>query len=291
MTDLAILASSLLRATARARSLKDSTLIVKLGGSAMEDPTAFAGTLDSIAALHRLGLKLVLVHGGGKPIDRAMAAAGLEPKKVLGRRYTDEATLAVVVRVLKDNINRDLVEKLRARGVPAQARHSGELQVVMGRLLMLPGIDLQPVDLGFVGEPTYIDAIHLRVAFVDGFVPVVPSLALDDAGGWLNVNADTVASAIAGAMQADAAYFLTDTPGVLADRADPSSLYARLTIAECKELIANGVIDGGMIPKVEACFEALDAGAKRAVILDGRNPHSLLAEFVGDTVPGTEILS
>ena len=119
--------------------------------------------------------------------------------------------------------------------------------------------------------------------------PLMPSLALDADGGWLNVNADTAASAVAGALEADKTIFLTDTPGVLRDRADPASLIPKLTEAECRDLIAEGVIDGGMVPKVEACFDALAAGAKSALILDGRVPFSLLSVFLQDTGTGTEI--
>ncbi len=283
MTDLASLAAPLLHATARARSLNDAPLVIKLGGSAMEDPAATAGTLDSIAVLHQLGLPLILVHGGGKAIDRAMTEAGIEVRKVLGRRYTDPATLEVVCQVLWQ-ISQDLCAKLIERDV----RTSLE-QPITAERLMLPGIDLQPVDLGLVGRPTQIDVEKLNFLIEQSAVPVIASLGRQDKQN-LNINADTAASAVAGAMKAETVYFLTDTPGVLADRYDPASRYARLTVAECNELITSGVIDGGMIPKVEACFEALQAGAKRAVILDGRNPHSLLSEFVSDTVLGTEIL-
>ncbi|CAN5574036.1 acetylglutamate kinase [soil metagenome] len=282
MMDLAKSADILLRATARARAFHGKTFVIKLGGSAMEDPAATAGTLDAIAALHHLNLRLTLVHGGGKPIDRAMAAAGIEVKKVQGRRYTDEATMAVVLRVLNE-ITHDLCEQLKARGI----RSSWEIPIKAERLL-LPGNDLQPVDLGLVGQPVDIDFFKLQFLCENNYLPVIASLGRQD-GGYLNINADTAASAIAGAMKAEACLFLTDTPGVLKDRHDPASLLPRLTVAECKQLIADGVIDGGMIPKVEACFEALDAGAGKAVILDGRNPHSLLSLVLSDTLTGTEI--
>lgn len=284
MTELATLATPLLRATAKARTLANATLVIKLGGSAMEDPVATAGTLDSIAALHQLGLRTVILHGGGKPIDRAMAAEGIEVKKVQGRRYTDEATLQIVVAVLGE-IAEGLADELEKRGIAGFPMHDPEVMPVQGERLTLDG-----TDLGHVGQPTSINTVSLTDSMDGGMIPIIPSLALDRENNWLNVNADTVASAVAGYLQAGSVYFLTDTPGVLANRHDPASLHARLTVAQCKSLIASGVIEGGMIPKVEACFEALDAGAKRAVILDGRNPHSLLSEFVSDTVLGTEIL-
>jgi acetylglutamate kinase len=253
-------------------------VVVKLGGSAMEDPAATDACLQSVAVLHHLGVPVVLVHGGGKPIDRAMAAAGLTPKKVLGRRYTDGATLAIVVRVLHDVINADLVDRLGALGVPARPVSDA----LTGERLELQRPD-GSVDLGRVGRVNRVSPDLLAEG-----VPVVPSLARD-ADGWLNVNADTAASAVAGALKADKAVFLTDTPGVLRDRHEPGSLIPRLTEAECRGLIATGVIDGGMVPKVEACFEALAAGAKAALILDGRVPYSLLDVFLRDRFTGTEI--
>lgn len=284
MTDLAILAAPLLRATARARSLHEAPFVIKLGGSAMEDPAATEGTLDSIAALYQLGLKLILVHGGGKPIDRAMAEAGIKPVKVQGRRVTDDETLKLVVDVL-GKIAEDLVAKLESRGVPALAMSDVELMPIGAKRLSIDG-----ADLGHVGSPTAVDIDRVVGTMDSGMVPIIPSMALDDEQNWLNVNADTVASAVAGAIQAESAYFLTDTPGVLKDRNDPASLVTRLTVGECQQLIAAGVIEGGMIPKVAACFEAVGSGANRAVILDGRNPYSLLSEFISDVVSGTEIL-
>lgn len=260
-------------------------VVVKLGGSAMEDPAATAACLKSVAALNRFGVPLVLVHGGGKPIDRAMAEAGLVPKKVAGRRYTDDATLEIVVRVLKDQINTGLEAKLRALGADASAAPDA----LAGERLLLPGLDLQPIDLGRVGKVTAVDLAYLGRSLNAGAVPIVPSLARDIDGGWLNINADTAASAVAGALKSEQAIFLTDTPGVLRDRANPNSLFPKLTEPECRDLIASGVIDGGMVPKVEACFEALEAGAKSALILDGRVPYSLLDVFLKDTFTGTEI--
>jgi acetylglutamate kinase len=272
-------------AVARVGRYRGQTVVVKLGGSAMEDPAATKSCLRSVAALYQLGVVVVVVHGGGKPIDRAMAAAGLTPKKVAGRRYTDDETLAIVVRVLKDEINVEIVHELRNLGCKAipvsDALH--------GKRLQIPGADNQPIDLGRVGCVTEVDVPLLAGQSQRVGVPVIPSLTLADDGGWLNVNADTAASAVAGALQAAKAIFLTDTPGVLRERHDPQSLFPKLTESQCRELIASGTIDGGMVPKVEACFEALEAGAKAALILDGRVPFSLLNVFLHDTFTGTEI--
>jgi len=275
----------LLRIADRLRSLAGRAVIVKLGGSALESPEATRGMLDAVAALQTVGAKLILVHGGGKPIDRAMDAAGLTPVKIQGQRYTDDATLAIVVKVLHE-INGELVRELSSRGVLA----SGVLRYVFGRRLLLPGVDLAPVDLGRVGMVTSADSKLFQAQLLDAVIPVVPSLALDEAGDWLNVNADTMAAGLARAIDSESVLFLTDTPGVLRDRLDPGSRLARLTVDECRNLIADGVINGGMIPKVEACFEALEAGAARTAILDGRDVHSLLDDFLQPGSTGTEIV-
>ncbi len=278
--------TTLLLAATRIRAAQERAVVVKLGGSAMEVPAATRGMLDAVAALHTLGLKLILVHGGGKPIDRAMDAAGLKPVKIQGLRYTDDATLAIVVRVLHE-INAGLVSEFESR---RDIDVEGVLKGVSGTRLMLPGLDLQPVDLGRVGKVTKIDGALFRENLDSSFISIVPSLALDEAGEWLNVNADSVAAGIAREIDTDSVLFLTDTPGVLRDRNDPESRCRRLTVAECRALIGTGVVDGGMIPKVEACFEALEAGAARAVILDGRDIHSLLDDFLQPGSSGTEIV-
>ncbi len=277
---------TLLKIANRIRALEGRALVVKLGGSAMEVPAATRGMLDAVAALQTLGVKLILVHGGGKPIDRAMDAAGLKPLKIQGRRYTDDATLEIVVKVLRE-INASLVDRLAERGISAV----GILCGITGVRLLLPGLDLQPVDLGRVGTVVKVDRQRFHDHFQEGTLPVVPSLALDEIdGGWLNVNADSMVAGLAQEIECESVLFLTDTPGVLMDRDDTGSRRSRLTMDECRDLIGSGVIDGGMIPKVEACFEALDAGADRAVILDGRDTHSLLDDFLLPGSTGTEIV-
>jgi acetylglutamate kinase len=284
-------AQAVLLAAAKARALGGRPVVVKLGGSAIEDPEGTRGALECVAVLQQLGVRLVLVHGGGKAIDRAMTEAGIQPVKVQGRRYTDDATLAIVVRVLKQ-ISGDLADGIRRAGGRAYPFAAHDQFPMDGERLLLPSLDLQPADLGRVGRVTGVHrALFDKLAEPgDGFeLPVLASVATDAAGGLLNVNADTAASAVAGAVKAQAALFLSDIPGVLWDRTDPSSRFARLTEFQCKELITSGVIAGGMIPKVEACLDSLDAGAERAVILDGRDPHSLLHWFLGEPA-GTEIV-
>jgi acetylglutamate kinase len=233
------------------------------------------------------------VHGGGKAIDRAMARAGLEPLKIQGRRYTDATTLDIVVQVLLHEINEGIVRDIRRLGGRAVGLHSGSLQSLFGERLRLPGPDNKPVDLGFVGRVTRVDGPLIESFCAGGVVPVIPSVALDTAmdrpDGWLNVNADTAAAAIAAHLRAEKLVFLTNTPGILLDRSRPESLLPSLDAARCRELIERRIIDEGMIPKVEACLDSLRAGVRKTHMIDGRLRHSLLLEIYTDRGVGTEI--
>jgi len=283
-------ADVLIEALSYIRQFRDKLTVIKLGGSAMENPDALTATLQDVVFMETVGLRPVLVHGGGKPIDRAMAAAGLQPRKVLGRRYTDDETLAIVVRVLMDEINLDIERQIRKLGGRAVGPHRGSIDYLRGERLRLPGPDEEPVDLGRVGTVTQIDADLIRDFCAAGVVPVIPSLALDGDGQWLNVNADTAAAAVAAKLGAEKFVLLTDTPGILENRANPESLLRSLNTSQCQELIRRKVIDEGMIPKVEACLEALRGGVKKTHIVDGRNRHTLLLEIYTDTGVGTEIV-
>jgi acetylglutamate kinase len=270
-------------------TFRDRLTVIKLGGSAMEDPRALQATLHDIVFMETVGMRPVVVHGGGKAIDRAMAEAGLTPRKVLGRRYTDEATLEIVVRTLLGECA-GLVRQMRQLGGRAIGLHSGAQQCLFGERLQLPGPDGQPIDLGHVGRVTRLDTSLIGGLCTGGVVPVIPSLAQTDAGDWLNVNADTAAAALAGQLRAEKLVFLTDTPGILADRTNPDSLLPSLDAAGCRDLIARQVIDSGMIPKVEACLDSLRAGVRKTHMIDGRLRHSLLLEIFTERGVGTEIV-
>jgi acetylglutamate kinase len=283
-------ADVLIEALSYIRQFRDKLTVIKLGGSAMENPEALTATLQDVVFMETVGLRPVLVHGGGKPIDRAMADAGLKVRKVFGRRYTDDDTLAIVVRVLMDEINLDIERQIRKLGGRAVGPHRGSIDYLRGEKLTLPGPDGAPVDLGRVGAVTHIDADLIRDFCAAGVVPVIPSLALDAEGQWLNVNADTAAAAVAAKLGAEKFVLLTDTPGILENRANPESLLRSLNAFQCQELIRKKVIDEGMIPKVEACLDALKGGVKKTHIVDGRNRHTLLLEIYTDTGVGTEIV-
>jgi acetylglutamate kinase len=264
--------------------------VIKLGGSVMEDPGSLAALLVDIVFMQTVGMRPVVVHGGGKAITVAMEKAGLTPHWVKGRRYTDDFTLEIVARVLAEEINADIERHINKFGGRASGLHHKTHQCLYGRKLMLPDADGSLIDLGRVGEVTEVDITPIENLCLAGVVPLLPSLAEDEENKLLNVNADTAAAAVAQALQAEKLVFLTDTPGILMDRNEPSSLISGLTPEECRDLIARGVIDKGMIPKVEACLNSLEAGVRKTHIIDGRLRHSLLLEIFTETGVGTEIV-
>jgi acetylglutamate kinase len=293
MDDAIRKAEALIEARSYIRMFRDKLTVIKLGGSAMEDAAALEATLQDVIFMETVGLRPLLVHGGGKPIDRAMARAGLQPLKIQGRRYTDAATLEIVINVLLHEINEGIVRDIRRLGGRAVGLHSGSLQSLFGQRLRLPGPDGKPIDLGYVGRVTRVDGSLIESFCAGGVVPVIPSAAVDTAadrqGGWLNVNADTAASAIAAQLRAEKLVFLTDTPRILLDRARPDSLLPSLDAARCQDLIEQRIIEEGMIPKVEACLDSLRAGVRKTHMIDGRLRHSLLLEIYTDRGVGTEI--
>jgi acetylglutamate kinase len=289
MDDAIRKAEVLIEALSYIRKFRDRLTVIKLGGSAMEDPEALRATLQDVVFMETVGMRPILVHGGGKPIDRAMADAGLKPRKVLGRRFTDDDTLAIVVRVLLKDINASIEAQIRQLGGRAVGQHLGSFQYLHGEQLRLADDAGQLVDLGRVGCVTKVDAALIQDFCAAGVVPVIPSLALDADGGWLNVNADTAAAAVAAHLSAEKLVLLTDTPGILLDRKDPESLVRSLDATRCEDLMARKVVDEGMIPKVEACLESLRAGVRKTHIIDGRLRHSLLLEIYTDRGVGTEI--
>jgi acetylglutamate kinase len=289
MDDAIRKAGVLIEALGYIRTFRGKLTVIKLGGSAMEDASAFQATLQDIVFMETVGMYPIVVHGGGKAIDRAMAAAGLRPRKVRGRRYTDPETLAIVVRVLLQEINTAIVTRICELGGRAVGLHSATLQCLFGERLALADGDGRSIDLGHVGRIERVDGALIRDFCTAGVVPIIPSLAHDAEHSWLNVNADTAAAAVAGALQAEKLVFLTDTAGILSNRDNPDSLVSSLDVGGCHELLAQGIIESGMIPKVEACLESLRQGVVKTHIIDGRLLHSLLLEIYTDCGVGTEI--
>src|SRR3954447_13439475 len=224
------------------RKFHGKFIVIKLGGSVMEDPETLRALLVDVVFMQTVGMRPVIVHGGGKAITVAMEKEGLTPRFVQGRRYTDEAALAIVARVLAEEINADIERHINKFGGRASGLHHKTHQCLFGRRLTLDGTNGDRIDLGRVGEVTEVDALPIENLCLAGVVPVLPSLAEDDDGGLLNVNADTAAAAVAMALEAEKLVFLTDTPGILRDRSDPSSLIQSLTPDDCRALIDERII-------------------------------------------------
>ena len=282
-------ADSLIEALGWIRKFRDTTTVIKLGGSVVEHPDSLRHLLIDIVFMSTLGMRIVVVHGGGKAISRAMDAAGIEPRFVQGRRYTDDATLAIVERVLATELNHDLVARIEEYGGRAMSLNFLSTNVLFGEKLLLDGPG-GPVDLGHVGEVTRVDRLTIDNLTYAGQVPVIPSMALAADGQKLNVNADTAATAVAAAIGAETLVVLSDIPGVLRDVSDPESLIHSLTAAEARRLIADGTIAAGMIPKIEGCLATLEQGVRKIHIIDGRLRHSLLLEIYTTSGVGTELI-
>ncbi len=283
-------ADTLIEALGWIRKFRDTTTVIKLGGSVVEHPDSLRHLLLDIVFMSTLGMRVVVVHGGGKAISRAMDAAGIEPRFVQGRRYTDRATLEIVERVLATEVNHDLVAKLEEYGGRAMSLNFLSTNVLFGEKLTLTGPDGEPIDLGNVGEVTRVDRLTIDNLTYAGQVPVIPSMAMTADGEKLNVNADTAATAVAAAIGAEKLVVLSDIPGVLRDVNDPESLIHSLTASDARRLIADGTISAGMIPKIEGCLDTLEQGVKKIHIIDGRLRHSLLLEIYTTSGVGTELI-
>lgn len=283
--------SILIEALGWIRQFRGRYVVIKLGGSALEDTESVRSCLRDVTFLEAVGMRPILIHGGGKAINAAMGKSGISPKFVQGRRYTDEATLEIVTRVLADEICESLVDEIRAQGSSAVGLHLFSQNVLIGEKLALPGENGEPVDLGRVGHVVDIQRDMLAATTRAGTIPVLPSIALDADGHPLNVNADTAAAAVARLLHAEKLVFLSDVPGIMLDRNDPKSLVSHLTAQQCREMIVDGTIEAGMVPKVEAALEALAAGVRKIHIVDARISHSILLEVYSDTGIGTEIVN
>ncbi|WP_425394905.1 acetylglutamate kinase [Aeoliella sp.] len=287
-------ADTLIEAMGWIRRFRDSITVIKLGGSVMEDADALRHLLVDIVFMETVGMRPIVVHGGGAAISRAMAEAKLEPNFIQGRRYTDEATLDIVRRVLAGDVNEMIaqrIEEFGGRAMPLNPNGETDNNVLFGEKLALAADDGSQIDLGFVGQVTRVDRDTLDNLCYAGQVPVIPSVCKTEDGQLLNVNADTAAMAVAQAMGAEKLVFLSDVNGVRLNKDDPESLIHTLTADSAVELIQRGVIESGMIPKVEACLETLSKGVQKIHIIDGRLRHSLLLEIYTNRGIGTEIVT
>jgi len=266
------------------------SIVIKLGGSVMQDLAAERELLRDVVFLNYVGVQPIIVHGGGKAISDAMRQAGVEPRFVQGLRYTDQRTLNIAEQVLCGQINGRIVATLGELGVEAIGLHSLSSCVLFAEHAEAEGSDGRPVDVGRVGRVTQVNDRILRLLCNVDTIPVIATIARDPNGGKLNVNADHAAGEVAAAVGAEKLVVLSDTHGVRRERDDPESLVSTLHEGEIRDWIAQGHIDTGMLPKVQACLRALEAGVKKAHIIDGRLAHSLLLEIFTDKGIGTQIL-
>jgi acetylglutamate kinase len=257
------------------------TVVVKYGGSAMEDEALKKAVMGDVVLLTLVGVKIVLVHGGGPEISATLKKLGKESVFVGGLRVTDKETVEVAQMVLAGKVNKGLVNLIqnvggRAVGISGMDGHLIEAQMLDEKL-------------GYVGEIVAIHPEPIKDLLEKGYIPVVSTLGCDKQGNVYNINADTAAAYIAGALSAESLINMTDTKGVLQDATDPQSLIPRLSLAEIPVLQESGVITGGMIPKLECCAHAVEKGANRAFIIDGRVPHAILIEMLTDEGIGTMV--
>lgn len=291
MEDAIQKADVLIEALGWIRRFRDKVTVIKLGGSVLEDPDALRHILIDIVFLETVGMRPVVIHGGGAAISRAMHDAGIEPKFVMGRRVTDQKTVEIVEQVLAYETNEALVSEIERIGGRAMSLNFRSTNVLFGEKLMLQDDQRNPVSLGYVGHVTRVDRAVIDNLCYAGQVPVIPSMCLDaTTGEKLNVNADTAATAVAQALGAEKLVFLSDVNGVRRQKADPDSLINSLTPEEARRMIASGQVEAGMIPKVEACLETLDRGVSKVHIIDGRLRHSLLLEIYTNRGVGTQIV-
>lgn len=269
---------------------RDDTVVVKFGGSAMEERANMEGILTDVTFMACVGMRPVIVHGGGKAISRGMARAGIDSKFVNGLRVTCEASIRVVERVIKHEVNPAVVEILRIRGARAEALHGDQIFRVERMTGRDPGTG-EALDWGFVGEPGEVDIAPVMEMLERNVIPVITPLGLGEDGKLHNINADVAAAALARALKARKLAFVSDVPGLLRDPQDASSLIVTLRVGQIPELIAQGVISGGMLPKVQSCAEAIRAGVGKVHMVDGRMTHSLLLEIFTKQGVGTEIIA
>ncbi|OPZ88054.1 MAG: Acetylglutamate kinase [bacterium ADurb.Bin429] len=264
---------------------RDATVVIKYGGAAMTDPAVRTKVLKDVVLLRLVGLNPILVHGGGPEINAMVSRLGMETTKVNGYRVTDAAMMDVVEMVLAGLTNKSIVKDINGFGGNAVGLCGKD-----GHMLRVTKMMPDGVDIGFVGEVAEVNPRIIRDLIASGYLPVIAPIGFDDNEQSYNINADTAAAAIAGELKADKLILLTDVPGVLLDVNDPASLVSSLTVSDAATLIETRQIGGGMIPKIEACLDALHRGVGRCHIVDGRQPHGILVELFTDGGIGTMLV-
>ena len=271
----------LLQALPYIERFRGSVVVVKFGGNAMTRPDLFADFAKDVVLMHRVGMRPVVVHGGGPQIGDWLARLGKESEFVDGRRVTDAETLEVAQMVLMGKVNADIVTALNAFGPLALGLAGTDAQLLEA--------EAHDPELGYVGAVTRVNPELIRRTLAMDLIPVIATIGVDDTGQPHNVNADTAAGAIAASLGAEKLVYLTNIEGLRRDVADPASLISTIGVEELAVMLADGSLEGGMIPKIESCVHAVRHGVAKAHIIDGRAPHALLLEFFTDAGVGTEV--
>ena len=264
------------------RSYNGKIVVVKYGGNAMVSEELRHQVMEDIVLLSYVGVRVVLVHGGGPEISELMERLGKQPEFVDGLRVTDKETVDIVQMVLAGKVNKTLVKLLEMKGGKAMGISGMDGGLIRARR--------RNAQLGYVGSITGVNIEPVMDLLEKGYIPVVATLGCDEEGNTYNINGDTAAAWIAGALGAQRLIMMTDIAGVMRDKNDPTTLIPRLTIREAVELFEQDVIAGGMIPKVECCIDAIHCGVESAIIMDGRVPHSILMEILTDEGAGTMVI-
>ena len=258
------------------------TVVIKYGGNAMINEDLKQQVMEDICLLWLIGVKVVLIHGGGPEISETMKKLGKKSEFVNGLRVTDRETVDIVQMVLAGKVNKTLVNLIQMKG-----GHAVGLSGIDGGILEAT---MKDENLGYVGEITKIRTQPITDLLEKNYIPVISTIASDRQGNTYNINGDTAAACIAGALGAERLIMMTDIAGLLRDKDDPSTLIPAVTVSEAKQLFEEGIISGGMIPKVDCCIEAIEKGVRHVVIMDGRVPHSILMELLTDEGAGTMVL-
>uniref|UniRef100_A0A7C3VBT6 Acetylglutamate kinase n=2 Tax=Archaeoglobus fulgidus TaxID=2234 RepID=A0A7C3VBT6_ARCFL len=274
------------------KDFHSATMVIKIGGHAMVSEEVLEDTIKDILLLYFVGIKPVVVHGGGPEITEKMEKFGLKPKFVEGLRVTDKETMEIVEMVLDGKINSKIVTTFIRNGGKAVGLSGKDGLLIVARkkeMRMKKGEEEVIIDLGFVGETEFVNPEIIRILLDNGFIPVVSPVATDLSGNTYNLNADVVAGDIAAALKAKKLIMLTDVPGILKNPDDRSTLISRLSLSELEEMRNRGILKGGMIPKVDAVIKALKSGVEKAHIIDGSRPHSILLELFTKEGVGTMV--
>ena len=275
-------AEVLVQALPNIKKYSGKTVVIKYGGNAMINEDLKQQVMEDICLLWLIGVKVVLIHGGGPEISETMKKFGKKSEFVNGLRVTDKETVDIVQMVLAGKVNKTLVNLLQMKG-----GHAVGLSGIDGGILEAA---MKDEALGYVGEITRIRTRPITDLLEKNYIPVISTIASDRQGNTFNINGDTAAASIAGALKAECLIMMTDIAGLLRDKDDPSTLIPQVTVSEAKQLFEEGVISGGMIPKVDCCIEAIEKGVTHVVMMDGRVPHSILMELLTDEGAGTMVL-